>query len=264
MKQNSLFAIFRFTLLEVLRTRLWLFALLIIGLAGAVALFSSSLAITESNDYRIISFATIVRLLAVFIVCLFISNSVIRDFDDGVFDLIVSRPVSRASWYIAKIGAFFTVVGVFSIFCALPLYLFAAEHLHLWWTGLLLELLIVAAAAMAFAITLKNSTIAATAVLGFYVLSRIMSALVLMSARAATEIAQPVNTIVAEVIKGISYLLPDLSRFADSSLLIGTAEISTASQLGGAIYLIYPLVQGSIYCLLLSAVGLFDLYRRNL
>ena len=121
MKPNSLFAIFRFTLLEVLRTRLWLFAVLVVAIAYAVAFFASSLAITESNDYKIITFATLVRLLAVFIVCLNISNTIIRDFDDGIFELMISRPVSKLNWYVARISAFFALAVGFASLCALPL-----------------------------------------------------------------------------------------------------------------------------------------------
>ncbi|MGR8946403.1 MAG: hypothetical protein ACU84Q_00030 [Gammaproteobacteria bacterium] len=263
MKQNSLLAIYRFTVLEVLRTRLGLLALLIVLSTAAIAYFSASLAITESTDYRLITFATIIRLLAVFIVGLFVASSVIREFEQGVFDLVVSRAVSRASWYVSKLLAYLIVVIVFSIICVIPLGIFGANQLFNWWFGFVTELIIVASAAMAFAITLKNTTIAVTAVLSFYVLSRIISALVLMSSRAASEIAQPVNKLIANFVQSIAYLLPDLSRFANSSLLLHIDGSKPAQELLANEQLFYIGAQGLIYCVLLFAVGLFDLYRRN-
>lgn len=257
-------AIFKFTLLEVLRTRLWLFAIGVVGVSCLVSEFSASIAITESLEYRVITFATIIRLAAVFIVALFVSSSVIREFDDAVFDLVISRPVSRATWYASKQLGYFVLAISLSIICALPLMYFGAHQLAFWWVSFFAELCVVAAASMAFAITLRNATITITAVLSFYILSRVVSALVLMSTRAAQDIAQPINIFIANAMRGLAYLLPNLDRFADPEwLVIGNTPL-TSFNLSFSSDLFYVLIQTLVYCALLSSVGLFDLYRRNL
>ncbi len=254
-------AIFKFTLLEVVRTRLWIFALSVVGIMFGVAEFTASLAITESFEYRVITFATIGRLVAVFIITLFVSVSVIREFDDATFDLIISRPVSRTNWYVSKQLGCFVLAALLSIIFTLPLVHFGPHQLAIWWVSFFAELCIVAAASIAFAITFGNTTMTVTAVLAFYLLSRIISALMLMSARAAEDIAQPVNILIANLIGGLAYLLPDLDRFAIPSWLVSDPA---AVNLDLSSEIFYVVAQTLIYCLLLSSIGLFDLYRRNL
>jgi len=273
MKLNTINAIFKFTLLEVVRTRLWMFAIAIAVMVGALAEFSASLAITESFEYRMVTYATIIRLAAVFIIALFVTSSVSRDFDDGVFELLVSRPVSRATWYLSKQLGYFVAALLFSAICILPMVYFNRSHgfsvgtfgmhLFVWWLSFFAELCIVVAASVAMAITLRNTTIAISGVLSFYVLSRVVSALVLMSARAATDIARPANQFIANGVQGLSYLLPDLSRFANPAWLISANNTELGLGIGFASDINYVLVQVLIYCLVLSSIGLFDLYRRN-
>lgn len=262
MNLHSLQAIFRFTVLEPIRTRVWLFVIAVTGLVAALAAFSASLAITESFEYRVVSYASLMRLIAAFIVMLFVASSVIRELEDGTLDLIVSKPISRASWYIGKSLGYLFIVLLFSVLCVLPLLAFQAAQCFAWWFGLFAELAILALASLAFAITLKSATVAVTASMAFYVLSRVIGALVLMSNRAASEIAQPINVYVAEVVRIISYLLPDLSRFADVAKLIGDG-IDLPAQTSFTDFH-YVGIQLVIYCCVLSCVGMFDLYRRNL
>ena len=263
-------AIVKFTLLEVLRTRLWLFAIGVVVTICLVAEFSASLAITESFEYRIMTFAALIRVAAVFIITLFVSSSVIREFDDAVFDLVISRPVSRTNWYLSKQLGFFVVALLLAMICAMPLIYFGghelvASQLMMWWSSFFAELSIVTAASIACAITLRNTTMTITVVLAFYLLSRVVGALVLMSTRAAEEIAQPANLLVANSMRALSYLLPNLDRYANPDwLLAATTTISTNLSTNPSADIVYVLVQTVIYVLLLSSVGLFDLYRRNL
>lgn len=258
MKSKPLVAIFRFTLLEVLRTKLWLFVVALIGVLVALAEFTASLAITESVEYRIISFATMARLIAVLTISLFVCNSVIRDFEDGVFDLLISRPVSRGVWYFSKLAGYLVAAFLLACLTTLPLIYFGADYPARWWLALFAELSIVTAAALAFASTMRNATTAVTAVLAFYLLSRVISVLVLMSRRAADDLAQTINRLLAYAVEGLAYLLPDVSRFASPEILI-----SEMAELNSSISLSFIGAQTLIYVVLLSCVGLIDLYRRN-
>ena len=257
MDLNPSIAIFRFTVVEVVRTRLWLFALMVVGVVALVATFSSSLAITESMQYRVVTYAAIIRLVAIFVVALFVSSSVLREIDEGTLDLIFSKSVSRTSWYCGKLCGYFFIVILFSGLCVVPLMAFEAQHILAWWFRFLAELSILTAAAVAFAITLRTTTITVTTLFAFYVLCRIIGSLVLMSERAANEIAQPANLFMAQAVRTLAYLLPDLGQFARASLLIDSGITAGVS-------LVYVVTQLIVYCVLLSSIGLFDLHRRNL
>ena len=264
MDVKPLLAIIRFTVLELFRTRLWIFALMMTAILAGIAVFTASLAITESFEYRVVSYANLTRLIAAFVVALFVANSVNREIEEGTLDLIVSRPVSKTTWYVGKLSGYFIIVGLFSILCVLPFFVFEVQYWFVWWASFLAELYILTAAALAFAITLRSTTVAVTALVGFYVLCRIIGALVLMSSRAAIEIAQPINGFVAQIVRGIAYLLPDLSRFASTPVLLGNSASDLSQGLTPIADVMYIGTQLVIYCVLLSCVGLFDLHRRNL
>ncbi len=95
---KSLVSIARFTVIEAVRTRLlWMAA----GLLLAVALtaeFAAALALTDSQGYRLGVYAALSRLSLVFVVALFVSTSVVRELQDRLLDLTLSRPVPRVSW----------------------------------------------------------------------------------------------------------------------------------------------------------------------
>ena len=92
-------------------------------------------------------------------------------------------------------------------------------------------------------------------VTGFYLLARTIDAIRLMARDPLTGTGTIVSDLIARLVDGLAYLLPDLGKFAHSDWLI----YQTAS--GAEIALV--LAQTGIYVGLLIAAGLFDLYRKN-
>ncbi len=252
--RNSL-AVMRFAWLEIRRTRLWWFALALILSGCAMAEFAASIAITETAQHRLVFYAASMRLAAAFVMALLVTTSVLREIDDQVIDLILSRPVSRTDWYIGKLLGYITAVVCFSALLSLPLIAQAPTEGLSWCFSLALELIIVVAAALAFAITLRHLAVAISILAGFYLLSRGIAGLALISTGPTVDLSLPSSRLIAALVDLLAYLLPDLDRFTQAAWLIDGAP-STA-------VLAMLTMQTLVYTSLLVGVGLFDLHRRN-
>ena len=253
---KAFLSIVHFTWLEAVRTRLLWFGLSLVIVTALVAEFSAALAITESSDFRIEIYAALVRLSLVLLVTLFVASSVTREFQERLLDLVLSRPVPRAWWVVGRFVGFGLTASILAALATLPLLLHvAAAPVALWSVSLWAELCLVAAACLACAITLQQVTAAVTAVAGFYVLARAMTAIVLMSQGPAVDTGSVASTVIATMINWIAHLLPALDRFAPTMWM--TAPISDPTLVLGVLF------EAAVFSALLLAVGLFDFYRRD-
>lgn len=242
---------------EQSRTRLgWLlYALMLVDLL--IAVFVAGLAVTESDAHRLVIYAGIMRLAAVFVIGLHVTSSIARDFDDRVIDLVLSRPVPRGVWYAGRYAGFASSALLLSLVLALPLAFGGdAKGVLVWALSLGCELCIVVACCLACAVTLQQVPAAFSAFIGFYVLSRAIADIALISTESTLNQALWSNQIIARGVAGLAYLLPDLYRFTLSGWPVYGPP--NGVELGSIA------IQTGIYTLLLLAVGLFDLYRKNL
>lgn len=242
---------------ELQRTRfVWLVAG--VTLAGiGLGEFAAGLAVTESGAYRATIYAGFVRLALVFVAGLYVTSSVVRDFDDRLLELVLSRPIRRGTWYAAKFAGYAAAGALAAAVAALPL-LAESDGLGLlcWTAALACELLIVIAAALAFAVSLRHVPAAFSALIGFYLLARSMAGIVLSSTSATIDPAAPANRIIAWLVAALAMLLPDFSRFTLSAWLVYEPPLVTEF---GSIA-----IQTALYCALLLAVGLVDFHRKEL
>ena len=253
---KSLASIARFTVIEAVRTRLlWLAA----GLLLAVALtaeFAAALALTDSQSYRLGVYAALSRLSLVFVVALFVSTSVVRELQDRLLDLTLSRPVPRVSWYLGRLAGFAAAAAVLAVFAVIPLIFYAPTGATLaWGVSLAAELWIIAAACLTCVITLGQVTFALIVVAAFYVLSRAMSAIILMSSGPAVDMTVWSSAAIEKLVGLLALLLPSLDRFTQASWL--THPAGEAPPLGDIA------LQTVIYSMVLIGVGLVDFYRRE-
>jgi ABC-type transport system involved in multi-copper enzyme maturation permease subunit len=252
---SNIATVTRFTWLEMRRARLWWFILAMTVLGYGVGEFAASISITESNENRLVFYAASMRLVAVFFVALLVAASVLREIDDKGLELALSRPLSRGDWYIGKVFGYVSAAIGIAVIVSFPLLVQSPLAGLIWSYSLMLELIIVVAAALAFAITLRQITIALSVVAGFYIISRAIAGLVLISTGPTVDLALGSNQFIAAMIECLSMVLPDLDRFTQARWLVGmlpsVAELSLLT------------AQAVIYGALLVAVGLFDLYRRE-
>ena len=97
MNLHSVVVVARFTLLEAARTRLPWTALMVIMSGVIVAECAATLALTDSQSYRIEVYAAWTRVALVFCAALFVATRVARELADRAIDLSLSRPLSRAA-----------------------------------------------------------------------------------------------------------------------------------------------------------------------
>jgi len=253
---SPLWAIARYTALEALRTRyIWL-VLALVGAGMSIAAFTGDLAITETARTQVTITAAILRFAAVLLVMLFVTTSVQRDFSDKSVELMLSLPLPRSGYYLGKLGGYALVATVTAVpLCCLLLFLAPGGAALLWGASLMLELLLVCAVSLLFAFAFGQVTAATAATLLFYLLGRSITAIQLMAHGPLSDQSQLSQQLMIRLVDGLSYLLPDLSRFSQGGWLIYPGEGSA---------LLAPLaVQAVIYVVLISAVALFDINRKN-
>ena len=257
MNLHPVVVVARFTLLEAARTRLPWTALLVIMSGVIMAECAAGLALTDSQSYRIELYAVWTRVALVFCAALFVATSVVRELADRAIDLTLSRPLSRAAWFIGRLAGHSAALAVVALVAALPLAFTSAPLAALaWGLSLAAELGLVAAATLSCAVALSQVTATVLAVAAFYLLSRVMGAIVLMSTGPAVDAEAWSSLLIAQLVHWLALLLPALDDYTRTTWL---ADGSLALAALPAI-----VVQTAIYAVLLVAVGLFDFTRREI
>lgn len=246
----------RYTLLEALRNRLLWLALILVAAGLAFTQFLQQVAITESNQIQTALLAALLRVGAVFMLAGFVVTSMVREFNDKVMELVLSRPLRRSSYFLGKFAGYAAVALALALIASLPLALFApVPRLALWGLSLACELVLVTAFALFCVLTLTQVMSALAAVSGFYLLSRSISALQIMADNPLSDSVSLGQKVVNFVIDAIAFLLPSLDRMTQTGWLIyGAPTAAEMAQL---------LAQTAAYALLLCGAALFDLQRKN-
>lgn len=245
-----------YTLLEARRARLlWLLAVTLV-LVLASAFFAAELAVIESDRVRTASYAALVRLAAVFIVAAHVIASMSREFNDKGLDTLLALDLPRSHYILGKLGGFVAVAVVAALACALPLLFSVPLLAWLQWTVALgLELAVVAAFALFCAIAFGQFIPAAAAVLAFYVLARVLSALQLMSAHPVSGADTWSQTVMRWLIEALTLVMPALDRWPQTAWLVDAPASWSHFALAW--------VQASVYLVLLAAAAMVDFQRRN-
>lgn len=254
--QRNLATIAYYTLLEAARNRLLYLIALILAIALGFTLFLKQIAITESHDIQLAFLAALFRFAAVFIIAAFVIVSQIREANDKVLELLLTRNLSRADYLFGKLLGYVGVALALAILFTLPLFLFAVPtRILLWGTSLFLELAIVASLSLFCVLTLNQIVGSLAAVVGCYALARSMAALQLIGASRSAEENGALDRIANVVLDGIACFLPRLDLFTQTAWLLGrNLDESNVPWL---------MVQAAIYVALLSIAALFDLKRKN-
>jgi ABC-type transport system involved in multi-copper enzyme maturation permease subunit len=249
-------AIARYTFLEALRNRL--FGLTAAGLLCLLGIteFIGELAITESAQLQAAFIGAGMRLFAVCTVALFVITSLVREANDKGFEVLLSLPVPRHAYFFGKFLGFLGLAVVISAATCLLLLVYSEPVPVLYWfASLQCELAIVVALALLFVFTFNNVTVAFMLVLAFYLLSRSMHAIQLISSSPILESGSFSQQFINLLLDGVAFVLPDLHEFTRSDWLArGGGPDSLAAILGQAL----------IFVALLGSAAIFDLYRKEL
>lgn len=253
---QKLTTIARYTFVEALRNRLFLLSLIGLVCLFGIAEFAGELAITESRQIQAALVATSTRWFLVITCALFVITSMVREANDKGIELILSLPVSRASYYFGKYCGFLLLAGVVLALSGLLLMLYTdLTSLTVWLLSLLCEIAIIIAASMLCLFTFSNITVAYIAVLSFYLLSRSIAAIQLLSTSPILESEDYSQQFMNQLVDMVAWVLPDLDTFTRSDWLVyGIADVSLSP----------VLLQTVVYLMILFAAGLFDLYRKEM
>jgi Cu-processing system permease protein len=115
------------------------------------------------------------------------------------------------------------------------------------------ELLIVTAISLFCVLTLAQVVPAVSAVAGFYLLSRSMTAMQIIAGAPLHEQALS-DRAVKTIVEWIAFILPSLDGMTQTSWLLGGAASNVLVTVFG---------QTAIYLVLICSAALFDLYRKN-
>ncbi len=257
MNHSLLLTIAKYSIWEAVRDKFLL--LIFAGVFGffLISLFIGELAITESSETQAAMLASVLRLFSVFTVGLFVITSMVREFNDKGFELILSHPVPRVSYYFGKFAGFSCVALLISFLCCCCLSFYVSPSLAFIWSfSLFCELLIIISLSFLCLFSFSNITISFSIVIGFYILSRSMEAIQLISSSPIIGIGSIDHIFMNELLNAIAYVIPDLYRFTLTEWLIYDVEIIDSIS--------HVIGQTLIYIAFISFVALFDLYRKEL
>ena len=253
---SKIFTISKFTIIESVRNRLLWLSLLVVAISFGLVEFIGDLAITEHRVTQVSVLAAFLRLSAVVIVTMFVVSSSLRELQDKTLEMILAMPLHRSSYYVGKLIGFLQVSMIIAlVFSALLLLYASPDQVLIWGLSLFFELIIVVALGLVMLFTFNQIPAAITGVLVIYAAARSATSIYLMS-------KYPIishNTIAQQFMDGfiemLTWLLPDLHRFTQTEWLAHNT---------GSFQLLLPVMtQSMIYLTLLSAIALFDFYRKN-
>lgn len=257
MNHNLLLTIAKYSIWEAVRDKFLLFILMGVIAFFCVSLFIGELAITEGVQMQAALLASSLRLFSVFTMGLFVITSMIREFNDKGFELILSHPVPRSSYYIGKFIGFSVVALLIALMSVCCLCLYAPVDLALFWSfSLFCELLIIIALSLLSLFSFNSITISFSVVMAFYILSRSIETIQLISDSPILASSSMSHQFISGLLDVIAYVIPDLYKFTQTDWLIYITDVKTE--------LLIVLGQTIIYIILLSCVALFDLYRKEL
>jgi hypothetical protein len=253
---SKIFTISKFTIIEAVRNRLLWLSLLVVAISFGLVEFIGELAIAEHRVTQVALLAAFLRLSAVVIVTMFVVSSSVRELQDKTLEMILAMPLHRSSYYVGKLIGFLQVSMIIALVFSVLLLLYASsDQVLIWGLSLFFELIIVVALGLVMLFTFNQIPAAITGVLVIYAAARSATSIYLMS-------KYPIishNTISQKFMDGfieiLTWLLPDLHRFTQTEWL--------AHNTGSFQLLVPVMTQSMIYLVLLSAVALFDFYRKN-
>src|SRR5688572_11755969 len=246
----------RYTLLEALRTRLPLLAVVVLLALLAASFFVESIAVAEGARFQTGFYAAGARLAGVFIVGIYVIVSITREFNDKGMDVALALDLPRSHYILGKLAGFAALAALVAITASLPLAWLAAPQAALQWTASLgLELAIVVALALFCVVTFGQITPAASFVLAFYLLARALTAIRLMSANPIAGADTFSHEAMRFVIEMLALVMPALDAWTQTAWLVnGHAPWTVMLQLAG---------QSALYVVLLAAATMFDFHRKN-
>ena len=179
---SPLLTLARHVLLEALRNRMC--TVLGIGLGAVLMLceFIGGVTLTETAETQAGVAAFILRLGAVFLICLLIVAGVAREFHDRSLEMLLALPLPRYVYYTGKLCGYLLTALILAALAGLPLLLYAeAGRVAVWCASLFCELAMTAALCLFFMGAGPQSTVPLGMTAACYLLARTLGSMQLIS-----------------------------------------------------------------------------------
>lgn len=246
-----------YILMAAVRDRLILALLIFMAVGTSLAVFLGSSAIIEADQFALVFAASGLRIAGVTGLVLFAVFYVRRAFDTKDVDYLLSRPVSRAGFIVSHMLAFSILATGVAAFAILAVIVLALKNViivghALWAISLVTEFVIMINAALFFSMVLSSAASASLAVIGLYVLARMIGQLLGIVDQGAEASGYQFLGVIMQF---ISLVVPRLDLMAQTSWLVYGP--GAHDSLGLILY------QGVAYTGLLTMASIFDLRRRQ-
>ena len=246
-----------YVLTAAIRDRLVLALLLLIAVSTSLSVFLGTTAIGEKALFAMVFAAGGLRFAGVIGLVLFVVFHIRRSFESRDVDYLLTRPISRPAFLLSHALAF-SLMAILVAACVCAAVFMIAPHKvgdgHLLWAfSIVVEFIIMANAALFFAMVLPGAAACALAVFALYALSRIIGELLGIAGQGYDI---PGYQIMAYAMNGISLVVPRLDLMGQTSWLV-------YGDVAGQTSYWTVLAQGIVYPFLLVGAALVDLVRRQ-
>jgi len=253
---NRIATIGQYTVLEALRTRLPLLAALSIAVLLGASFFVREIAITESTRLQTSFYAGTVRFAMFMLTALHVIGSIGRDFQDKGLDMALALDLPRSHYVMGKLAGFLAVAAALAFAAGVSLVPLAGwEGTAQWTLSLALELAVVVALSMFCVITFTSLMPAASFVIAFYLLARVITAIRLITANPVAGADTVPHQVMQWLIEGIALIVPPIDQWTRTEWLVDHSGSWTmlAAVAGHAV----------LFAVVVTAAAVFDLQRRN-
>ncbi len=246
----------RYTLIEALRNRLLRLSMLGLFAGIGLSIFLGRIAITDSIRVGLGVEAALFRLFAVFSTCIFVLSGMLREYHDKGLEFLLAMDMSRSTYFFGKFLGYAGCALFLALLYSAPLlYGGGFASVLAWGISLFLELSMMVAVSLFFALAFSQMPSALAAVAGFYLISRSMGTLLLiMNGPLATR--DLTGNLLDAALLGVGWFLPRLDAFTRTSWLLHVRPTLHDLQV--------VFVQAAIYLVLISSAALYDFYRKSL
>ena len=250
---------FREAIRDKILYNLLIFALLLIG--GSILL--ATLSIGEQSKIIIDFGLASINLFGIFIAIFLGVGLVSKEIEKRTLYIVLSKPIGRAEFLLGKYAGLLLTLLVNTAIMTVGLYLTLMFNQFRWELSVFdvdlhlisavfmiyLQTCLITAVALLFS-TFTTTTLAAIFTISIYVIGHISSALVTLGEKLPTKST-------AILLKGIYYILPNLSNFDIKGLVVHKVPI-------GSIYFLLTTGYAIVYGLLLIGLSIVIFERRDL
>jgi hypothetical protein len=238
------------------RDRLMIVLLAALVLGASLSLFLGGSALIEKTQFSRVFAAGGLRMTGLACLVLFVISHIRRSFETRDVDYLLSRPVGRVSFILSHAAAFSLLAVLVALGVCVAVWSAAPTApdrvLALWFVSLTAEYVMMADAALFFAMVLPGVASGTMASLGLYVLARLMGQLLGI---AASDLSFPGSGALTILLNVISVVIPRLDLMAQSSWLVYGLDPTVGFG--------FVLLQAAVFSFLVVCAAAVDLVRRQ-